>query len=118
MNIITLMEEATEQTRYMLGVTDDVGAGEERGRIEIIKVDGRIKTEGMGVAEESVSRASIRRVHIRSTPISERKSSKIFSNVKLRSSIGFGKGLTNAGAAGVLVSTAELNAEVISDWGN
>ena len=58
------------------------------------------------MVEDSLSRASIRSVCISSTSIAERISSEKFPSLKLRSSIGFGKVVTNAGAVGVLITTS------------
>ena len=133
-NAITPTEGATERTRSILGVKDNFGAGEEtgngevnkvekvdadeeRGKGEVNKLEGWTKTEGVGVTEESVSLASISSARIWSSSIVERILSERIPRLKLRSTIGFGGGVINAGAGGGLINTAELEAEVLSDWG-
>ena len=118
-NVITPAEGATERARPILGVKDHVAASEERGgKGEINKVDDWTKTERVGVAESNILRASIRSVRIWSIPISERISSKQFQIYKLRSSIVFGGVVTITRTAGMLITTAELEVKVLSDWGN
>ena len=51
-NVIIQAEGATKRTRFTLGIKDDYGVDEERGKCELNKIDSWTKKEGVRAAEK------------------------------------------------------------------
>ena len=75
-NVIIPVDRVTKRTRSIVGVKDETGTSEGKGWDVKTKVIGWPETEGIGLKEESTSRAFIRSVRISSNFIYQRILSK------------------------------------------